>query len=152
MRTCHSRIIYNCHTCRWRRTKRRNHKHLSFVDVVLRLPTPATRAGPLSLSTGPPIQICKLTCHSSWPKLSVRRSSSGAVQRRAHHFKFKTCPFSQLKSMSDDTFVLRTHEFLNWFKRQPGTSFHNDIEIADLRSKGAGRGISEYLSRVCCSF
>ncbi|KAJ4418481.1 Ribosomal lysine N-methyltransferase 4 [Gnomoniopsis sp. IMI 355080] len=43
--------------------------------------------------------------------------------------------------MSDDPFFTRTHAFLNWFKSQPGTTFHNDIEIADLRSRGAGRGI-----------
>ena len=31
--------------------------------------------------------------------------------------------------------------FLDWFKRWPGTTFHEDIEIVDLRSRGAGRGI-----------
>lgn len=50
--------------------------------------------------------------------------------------------------MSEDSFLARTHEFLAWFKGQPRTSFHNDIEIADLRSRGAGRGISKYLSQV----
>ncbi|KAJ4389046.1 Ribosomal lysine N-methyltransferase 4 [Gnomoniopsis smithogilvyi] len=43
--------------------------------------------------------------------------------------------------MSGDPFITRTNEFLNWFKSQPGTTFHNDIEIVDLRSRGAGRGI-----------
>lgn len=38
-------------------------------------------------------------------------------------------------------FHLRTSDFLAWFKAQPGTTFHNDIEIQDLRGKGAGRGI-----------
>ncbi|EPE02877.1 set domain-containing protein rms1 [Ophiostoma piceae UAMH 11346] len=31
--------------------------------------------------------------------------------------------------------------FLDWFKTWPGTTFHEHIEIVDLRSRGAGRGI-----------
>lgn len=31
--------------------------------------------------------------------------------------------------------------FLDWFKAWPGTTFHEDIEIVDLRARGAGRGI-----------
>ncbi|KUI54716.1 Ribosomal lysine N-methyltransferase 4 [Cytospora mali] len=44
--------------------------------------------------------------------------------------------------MADQTnFESKTSNFLDWFKAQSGTTFHNDIEIQDLRSKGAGRGI-----------
>ncbi|KUI70208.1 Ribosomal lysine N-methyltransferase 4 [Cytospora mali] len=44
--------------------------------------------------------------------------------------------------MVDQTnFESKTSDFLAWFKAQSGTTFHNDIEIQDLRSKGAGRGI-----------
>lgn len=38
-------------------------------------------------------------------------------------------------------FHVKTSDFLAWFQAQSGTTFHNDIEIQDLRGKGAGRGI-----------
>ncbi|ROW09279.1 hypothetical protein VPNG_05826 [Cytospora leucostoma] len=38
-------------------------------------------------------------------------------------------------------FPVKTSDFLAWFKAQSGTTFHTDIEIQDLRGKGAGRGI-----------
>ncbi|ROW01911.1 hypothetical protein VMCG_05539 [Cytospora schulzeri] len=38
-------------------------------------------------------------------------------------------------------FHLKTSDFLAWFQSQPDTTFHDDIEIQDLRGKGAGRGI-----------
>ncbi|KAI3394265.1 hypothetical protein diail_2968 [Diaporthe ilicicola] len=38
-------------------------------------------------------------------------------------------------------FDQKTSDFLAWFRAQPGTTFHNDIEIRDLRDRGAGRGI-----------
>ncbi|KAK7740924.1 Ribosomal lysine N-methyltransferase 4 [Cytospora paraplurivora] len=44
--------------------------------------------------------------------------------------------------MAEQTdFPVKTSDFLAWFKAQSGTTFHNDIEIQDLRGKGAGRGI-----------
>lgn len=44
-----------------------------------------------------------------------------------------------------DPFSAKTSEFLAWFKSQPGTTFHPDIEIQDLRSRGAGRGIGMFI-------
>ncbi|PSR79520.1 hypothetical protein BD289DRAFT_94287 [Coniella lustricola] len=44
--------------------------------------------------------------------------------------------------MADDpSFAQKTAAFLAWFTSQPGTTFHKDIEIRDLRAQGAGRGI-----------
>ncbi|CAK7567680.1 MAG: Ribosomal lysine N-methyltransferase 4 [Sporothrix epigloea] len=40
-----------------------------------------------------------------------------------------------------DEFMQPTRAFLEWFCAWPGTTFHNDIEIVDLRARGAGRGI-----------
>lgn len=40
-----------------------------------------------------------------------------------------------------EAFGGKTAEFFSWFKTQPGTTFHADIEIQDLRSRDAGRGI-----------
>lgn len=45
--------------------------------------------------------------------------------------------------MASDAFAQRSSGFLAWFKAQPGTTFHDDIEIQDLRGKSAGRGIGE---------
>lgn len=45
--------------------------------------------------------------------------------------------------MTQQTFDQKTSEFLSWFRAQPGTTFHDDIEVRDLRDRGAGRGISE---------
>jgi N-lysine methyltransferase SETD6 len=42
-----------------------------------------------------------------------------------------------------DDFDGGTSNFLSWFKSLPGATFHNDIEIQDLRHRGAGRGIGE---------
>ncbi|KAF3771314.1 SET domain-containing protein, partial [Cryphonectria parasitica EP155] len=46
-----------------------------------------------------------------------------------------------ISKMTDPLFEKQTVNFLAWFKSQPGTTFHDDIEIQDLRSRGAGRGI-----------
>ncbi|OTB01715.1 hypothetical protein M426DRAFT_323216 [Hypoxylon sp. CI-4A] len=43
--------------------------------------------------------------------------------------------------MSDPTFNPKSTSFLEWFKAWPGATFHPDIQIEDLREKGAGRGI-----------
>ncbi|KAI9898729.1 hypothetical protein N3K66_007089 [Trichothecium roseum] len=40
-----------------------------------------------------------------------------------------------------DEFDAQTSNFLAWFKNLPGATFSDSIEIADLRSRGAGRGI-----------
>ncbi|KAI0508922.1 SET domain-containing protein [Xylaria bambusicola] len=43
--------------------------------------------------------------------------------------------------MSDLAFEGKSASFLDWFKAWPGASFHEDIEIRDLRNSGRGRGI-----------
>ncbi|KAL7625810.1 Ribosomal lysine N-methyltransferase 4 [Parahypoxylon ruwenzoriense] len=43
--------------------------------------------------------------------------------------------------MADPTFEAKSASFLNWFGSQSGATFHPDIRIADLRGRGAGRGI-----------
>lgn len=48
-----------------------------------------------------------------------------------------------LTNMAANSFEEKTSEFLAWFKGQPGTTFHENIQIQDLRSRSAGRGISE---------
>lgn len=45
--------------------------------------------------------------------------------------------------MDSASFEQKTAGFLAWFKGQPGTTFHDDIEIQDLRGRGAGRGMGE---------
>ncbi|CAK7274755.1 Ribosomal lysine N-methyltransferase 4 [Sporothrix epigloea] len=40
-----------------------------------------------------------------------------------------------------DDFMQPARAFLDWFSAWPGTTFHDDIEIVDLRDRGAGRGI-----------
>ncbi|MCJ1247206.1 hypothetical protein MMC30_004420 [Trapelia coarctata] len=41
----------------------------------------------------------------------------------------------------DGAFQQETVQFMNWFQAQPGTSISPKIELADLRSRGAGRGV-----------
>jgi len=48
---------------------------------------------------------------------------------------------NSFKMASDIDFSTRSKKFLNWFKSQPGTYFHHDLKIVDLRSQNAGRGI-----------
>ncbi|KAI0157957.1 SET domain-containing protein [Hypoxylon sp. FL1284] len=43
--------------------------------------------------------------------------------------------------MADPGFDSKSVSFLDWFKAWPGATFHPNIEIRDLRAKGAGRGI-----------
>ncbi|KAF6823205.1 set domain protein [Colletotrichum musicola] len=38
-------------------------------------------------------------------------------------------------------FQAKSQSFLAWFKSLPGATFHDDIEIVDLRGQNAGRGI-----------
>lgn len=45
--------------------------------------------------------------------------------------------------MAADDFTARTAAFLQWFKALPGASFSDAIEIVDLRSRDAGRGIGK---------
>jgi SET domain-containing protein 6 len=40
-----------------------------------------------------------------------------------------------------DDFEKKSQAFLDWFNDQPGTYFHPDLKIADLRDRNAGRGI-----------
>ncbi|KAH8847760.1 hypothetical protein MCOR27_001882 [Pyricularia oryzae] len=43
--------------------------------------------------------------------------------------------------MTGDSFEQRTSAFLQWFKNLPGATFHQNIQITDLRGRNAGRGI-----------
>ena len=43
--------------------------------------------------------------------------------------------------MAQPSFDERTQSFLSWFTQLPGATFHPDIQIQDLRARGAGRGI-----------
>lgn len=45
--------------------------------------------------------------------------------------------------MEVNEFEDKTEQFLQWFKSLPGATFREDLEIRDLRSQGAGRGISK---------
>lgn len=36
-----------------------------------------------------------------------------------------------------------SQQFLSWFQSLQGATFHDDIQIVDLRGQNAGRGISE---------
>lgn len=40
-------------------------------------------------------------------------------------------------------FAQRTENFLQWFRSLPGATFHENIQIQDLRSQGAGRGVGK---------
>ncbi|OLN88998.1 Ribosomal lysine N-methyltransferase 4 [Colletotrichum chlorophyti] len=40
-----------------------------------------------------------------------------------------------------DDFQTKTQNFLSWFKSLPGSTFHEDIQVVDLRGRNAGRGI-----------
>lgn len=51
--------------------------------------------------------------------------------------------------MAEDHFRAQTAAFLAWFKAQPGTTFHESIEIKDFRDRGAGRGIGELRLVLC---
>ncbi|OIW22524.1 SET domain-containing protein [Coniochaeta ligniaria NRRL 30616] len=43
--------------------------------------------------------------------------------------------------MADADFEQRSGAFLGWFKSLPGATFHQNVKIADLRPRNAGRGI-----------
>ncbi|KAL2127972.1 hypothetical protein VTI74DRAFT_9909 [Chaetomium olivicolor] len=47
----------------------------------------------------------------------------------------------EVDSDSDSRFAEGTAKFLSWFQALPGTTFHKDIAIEDLRGRNAGRGI-----------
>ena len=46
--------------------------------------------------------------------------------------------------MALEGFEGKTAAFLQWFRSRPGATFSDAIEIVDLRSREAGRGISEF--------
>lgn len=46
---------------------------------------------------------------------------------------------------TDDDFSQRTQIFLQWFRSLPGATFHEGIQIQDLRSQGAGRGVGKHI-------
>jgi len=41
----------------------------------------------------------------------------------------------------DEDFQKKSEAFITWFKAQPGTQFHPNLKIVDLRHRNAGRGI-----------
>ncbi|KAL8364952.1 hypothetical protein RB595_003983 [Gaeumannomyces hyphopodioides] len=43
--------------------------------------------------------------------------------------------------MTEADFEKKSQDFLAWFKKLPGTTFHDHIRIVDLRARNAGRGI-----------
>jgi SET domain-containing protein 6 len=47
--------------------------------------------------------------------------------------------------MTDAEFDARSFDFLRWFQSYPGTTFHPDIGLVDLRIREAGRGIGAFL-------
>lgn len=47
--------------------------------------------------------------------------------------------------MASEDFAAKTAAFLQWFKALPGATFSDSVEIVDLRSRDAGRGISLFL-------
>ena len=42
-----------------------------------------------------------------------------------------------------DDFAQRSKEFVEWFRNAEGTRLSDKIELADLRHKGAGRGVGK---------
>jgi N-lysine methyltransferase SETD6 len=41
----------------------------------------------------------------------------------------------------DPDFTQKSAEFLQWFNASPGTRLSQKIQLADLRSRSAGRGV-----------
>lgn len=52
--------------------------------------------------------------------------------------------------MDDMNFEAQSQSFLAWFKSLPGSTFNDDLLLADLRIRNAGRGIGEFLP-ICLS-
>lgn len=50
--------------------------------------------------------------------------------------------------MEDGNFEAQSQSFLTWFKSLPGSTFDDNLSLADLRFRNAGRGIGEILSPV----
>lgn len=50
---------------------------------------------------------------------------------------------SPKSAMMETDFDRQTEDFLRWFGSLPGSTFHADIAIRDLRGRGAGRGIGK---------
>ena len=46
--------------------------------------------------------------------------------------------------MESNGFDVTSQKFLSWFKAIPGSTFHDDLIMADLRGRNAGRGLSEF--------
>lgn len=47
--------------------------------------------------------------------------------------------------MDEMNFEAQSQSFLAWFKSLPGSTFNDDLLLADLRIRNAGRGIGEFL-------
>lgn len=43
-----------------------------------------------------------------------------------------------------DSFSQKSEDFLDWFRALPGSTFHKDIALRDLRVQNAGRGIGKF--------
>jgi hypothetical protein len=67
------------------------------------------------------------------------QNSSAKSNGRSHYAKTRI--LDNFDSMEQDAFRSTSLRFLEWFKAQPGATFHRDIEIVDLRARDAGRGI-----------
>ena len=48
----------------------------------------------------------------------------------------------------DYPFEWRSGDLLTWFKQQPGARLHSGIQLVDLRSRGAGRGVGKVPASV----
>jgi hypothetical protein len=46
-----------------------------------------------------------------------------------------------IENMASPEFEIKSKDFLAWFKDLPGATFHDGLEIVDLRLRNAGRGI-----------
>ncbi|KAK1834902.1 ribosomal lysine N-methyltransferase [Podospora conica] len=67
-----------------------------------------------------------------------QNSAGGPLQQNKLHF---TTIMMDIDGPADTDFAQRTENFLQWFRSLPGATFHNDIQIQDLRSQGAGRSV-----------
>ena len=57
---------------------------------------------------------------------------------------------SSKRTMDETNFEAQSQSFLAWFKSLPGSTFNDDLLLADLRIRNAGRGIGEFLHQSAC--
>ena len=56
---------------------------------------------------------------------------------------FNISPMSRLTHFTGNYGSQHTDEFMAWLKRSPGVSVSSKIQIVELMSKGAGKGVSK---------